>query len=477
MKNNKPMSLFYLIMVSSALVISVRNLPTIAASQFQMIFFGLVTTVVFLIPSALVSSELATGWPHMGGIAVWTKQAFGKKWGLVASWLQWTYGIISVISMVYFVGASLAYVFNKNLAENKIYMAIIELVLIWAFTFINLKGLKTSKVVSAIGYLVGVLFPALLIIVLSAIYIIKGNPINLDLSLTKKNIFPDFKNISTLVLWVGFIRAVAGIEVSAAHADRVENPKKNYPIALFIVVGLSVLINIIGSMSVAIVIPLKDLNLSSGVMEAFQNIFEKFNLTIFIPLIALLVAAGQTGGFSSWLLGPVKALYVVALDGELPPFFQKVNKHDVPVNLMIVQAIVISILGTFLLLFTNSIDVAFWISVALSMLIYVIMYIFMYLSAIYLRYKKPDVKRSFKIPFKNIGMWVVCVIGIIAMLASFVIAFFPPAEFPPEHKTLYFSILIIGTIIIFISPFIINAFKKPHWISKKSIKLNDENDL
>ncbi|NGX44452.1 MAG: Glutamate/gamma-aminobutyrate antiporter [Candidatus Anoxychlamydiales bacterium] len=470
MKKRKSMSLFYLIMVSSALVISIRNLPTIAASQFQMLFFGLVATIVFLIPSALVSAELATGWPKMGGIAVWTKEAFGKKWGLVASWLQWIYAIISVISMLFFVSASFAYIFDKNLADNKVYMLVSELVLIWAFTFINLKGLKISKIVSTVGYLVGVFFPAILIIILSVIYIWQGNPINLDLSLTKKNIFPDFSNISSLVLFIGFIRAVAGIEVSAAHANSVENPKKNYPIALFIVVVFVLIINILGSMAVAVVVPLNDLSLSAGVMEAFLHIFQKFKLTFFLPLIALLVAVGQAGGFSSWLLGPVKGLLVVAKDGELPPFFQKVNKNNVPVNLMIIQAIIISILGTFFLLFTSSIDVAFWISVALSMLIYAAMYILMYLSGLYLRYKKPNVKRSFKIPGKNFGIIIVSTIGIIAMALSFIIAFFPPAEFPTQQRKLYFSILIIGIIVVFALPFIINAFKKPHWIARKKDK-------
>jgi len=470
MKKNGSISLFYLIMISSALVVSIRNLPTIAASQFQMIFFGIVTTIVFLIPSALVSAELATAYPKMGGIAVWTKRAFGKKWGLVASWLQWIYAIISIISMIYFISASLAYVVDKNLAENKTYMLVSELILIWVFTFINLKGLKISKIVSAIGYLAGVLFPAILIISLAIIYLFSTNTIDLNFSLTKENIFPNFKDISTLVLFVGFLRAVAGIEVSSAHANSVKNPKKNFPIALFIVVVFALLVNILGSLAVAIVVPLDDLSLSSGVMEAFLHILQKFNLTFFLPIIAILVAAGQIGGFSSWLLGPIKAIFVVARDGELPLFFQKVNKHNVPINLLIIQAIVISIVGSFFLLFSDSIDIAFWISVALSMLIYVTMYILMYLSAIYLRYKEPKTERAFKIPGKNYGMIIVSSVGILAMILSFVIAFFPPSEFPTEHKTLYFSILIIGIIIIFAFPFIINAFKNPNWIVKDKKK-------
>ena len=101
------------------------------------------------------------------------------------------------------------------------------------------------------------------------------------------------------------------------------------------------------------------------------------------------------------------------------------------------------------------------------MLIYVTMYFLMFLSALYLRYKKPHVKRKFKVPGKNIGIWIVCMLGMIAMVLSFIIAFFPPIEFPPQHKNMYYAILIVGITIIFVLPFIINAFKKPSWKLKQ----------
>ena len=236
MKKRNSISLFYLIMISLALVVSIRNLPTIAAMGMHMIFFGIITAVLFFIPGALVSAELATGWPEMGGIAVWVKEAFGKRWGFVAIWLQWTYMISSVISMLYFISSSLAFVFDESLVANKTYLIICQLIFIWGFTFLNLKGLNISKVISSIGFLAGVLFPALLIITLSVIYILQNHPVQMDFSLTYSNYFPDFKHISTIVLLIGFMRALAGVEVSAAHANDVENPKKSFPIAIFVVV-------------------------------------------------------------------------------------------------------------------------------------------------------------------------------------------------------------------------------------------------
>jgi glutamate:GABA antiporter len=463
MKKSKTISLFYLIMVSSAFTVSIRNLPTIAETQMSMIFFGLLATIIFFIPGALVSAELATGWPELGGIAVWVEEAFGKRWGLAASFFQWTYMIISVIAMLYFISSSLSFVFAPSLAQNRLYLIISELVLIWLFTFLNLRGLKISKMISTIGFLSGVLFPAILIISLGLIYVILGNPVQLNTAFTAKNLFPDLKHISSIVLLVGFMRAFAGIEGSAAHANSVENPKVNYPIAIFIVVCFGLLVNILGSLSVAVVIPQKDISLTAGVLNAFEIFFKKFHLLFLVPVLGLLVAVGQLGGFSTWITGPVKGLLRMGKDGQLPPILHKTNKFDVPVNLMLIQAIVISVIGTSFLAFAPSINLAFWISVALSMIIYVSMYFLMFLSALYLRYKKPHVERKFKVPGKKVGMWIVCLLGMIGMLLSFYIAFIPPAQFPQEHHIYYHSILIVGIIIVYSLPYIISSMRKPSW--------------
>lgn len=472
MKKSKSISLFYLIMVSSAFTVSIRNLPTIAETQMAMIFFGLLATIIFFVPGALVSAELATGWPQLGGIAVWVEEAFGKKWGLAASFFQWTYMIISVIAMLYFIASSLSFVFAPSLAENRSYLIISELILIWLFTILNLKGLQISKMISTVGFLSGVLFPALFIIVLGIIYILLGNPIQMDVSFSTKNLFPDFSHISSIVLLVGFMRAFAGIEGSAAHANSVDNPKVNFPIAILIVVCFGLIVNILGSFSVASVIPQKEISLTAGVLNAFSVFFNKFHLLFLVPVMGLLAAIGQLGGFSTWITGPVKGLLRIGKDGMLPPFLQKTNKYDVPTHLMLIQAIIISVVGTCFLIFTPSINIAFWISVALSMLIYVSMYFLMFLSCLYLRYKKPFVVRKFQVPGKKIGVWIVCLLGMFGMLLSFCIAFIPPIQFPQEHKIYYYSILIVGILIVFSLPFIISLMKKPSWkINSKNEKL------
>ncbi|NGX33804.1 MAG: Glutamate/gamma-aminobutyrate antiporter [Candidatus Anoxychlamydiales bacterium] len=465
MKKTKVLNLFTLLWVTAAFNVSIRNLGIFATTSMHMIFFAVVTLAVFYLPIALVTAEMATTFPKMGGIAVWVKEAFGKKIGLLAIWLQWTYMNIAMIAMLYFISASLSFVFAPHLVHNKAYLISMNIILIWLFTFFNLRGLKISTKISQTFFILGILIPAILIIGLGVIYVVQAKPIQIDTTFSVKNYLPDF-HLTTLVILIGFMRAFGGIEGSAVHANSVENPKKNYPLAIFFAVTLGFLINILGSMSLAFVIPQKDISLIGGVMHAFSIYFTKYNLKFLIPLLGLLVAIGQMGGFSTWLAGPVKGLLETAKAGELPVFFQKVNKNNMPSNLMIIQAIVISISSTTFLLVSSSINMSFWISVALSMMIYVSMYFLMILSCLSLRYKKPDIQRVFKIPFKNFGLWLVSILGMMTMVFAFVMALIPPNQLEKENSLKYFLILIISVIIVYIIPFLIHRLKKESWFVK-----------
>ena len=458
MRPAKIMNLFTLMMVTCAFNVSLRNIPTIATTQWQMFFFVFLALVIFYIPVAMISAELATGWPKMGGIAIWVKEAYGKKMGFLAIWLQWIYMNIGVIAMLYFISASFAYVFFPQFAGNKIYLIIASLVLIWTFTYLNLQGLKISSKITVTFFILGVLIPGLIIITMGIVYLLKGRPLQISEFTSVKSFFPDL-HFTSLVILIGFMRTFGGIEGSAVHANNVDNPKRNYPIAIAFTVLTAVTINILGALGLSFVIPLKDINLIGGVMSAFSIYFEKYNLKALVPLIAICVALGQTGGFSTWLAGPVKGLLESAQEGELPVFFQKVNKNNMPKNLMIVQAIIISISSCSFLYFSANVNISFWLSVALSMMIYLSMYFLMILSCLRLRKTQSNVQRTFKVPLLKL----VATLGFFAMIFGFVMAFIPPQQVPAENYKSYFLTLSISIIIVFLIPLSIHKLKKSSW--------------
>lgn len=456
------LGVFSLVMIAASFVVSVRNLPMMAETGLQMIFFALIAVGAFLMPVALVAAELATGWPKEGGVYVWVKEAFGDRWGFVAVWLLWFQMVIGMTGVLSFIGGMLAFVINPELANNKIFLVAVMLAVYWGATMLNLRGMKASSMISTICFIFGVFVPGILIIALGVIYLFQGNPIQIDLALTAKNLIPDMGNIHTLVLLFGFIFVFSGMETSAVHASEVENPQKNYPFAILLAALLLVGINVIGAMSVAVVIPQKDISLVSGLMEAFSMFFAKFNLKWLTPIIALLAGVGAMGQVSTWIVGPVKGLLATAKCGDLPPYFQKVNENGIPKRLLILQATLVSAVALMYAVVPN-INTTFTMLLALTILLYLGMYVLMFLAAIRLRYKEPDVPRAYKVPGGNIGMWIIAGIGLLTSFFTFYVGLFPPSQLKIADPGGYVKFMVIGSVISLIIPLVIFQLKRPSW--------------
>ena len=93
----------------------------------------------------------------------------------------------------------------------------------------------------------------------------------------------------------------------------------------------------------------------------------------------------------------------------------------------------------------------------------------MFSGAIALRYKMKKLNRPFRIGKSGNGlMWFVGGLGFCGSLLAFILSFIPPSQISTGSNTVWFSVLIIGAIIVVIAPFIIYASKKPSWVDPNS---------
>ena len=77
--------------------------------------------------------------------------------------------------------------------------------------------------------------------------------------------------------------------------------------------------------------------------------------------------------------------------------------------------------------------------------------------------------RPFRIGKSGNGlMWFVGGLGFCGSLLAFILSFIPPSQISTGSNTVWFSVLIIGAIIVVIAPFIIYASKKPSWVDPNS---------
>ena len=242
----RKLNVFVLAMLSLAVVISLRNLPLTASYGLGSVFFYVAAAIFFMVPYALVSAELASGWPKAGGVYVWVREALGDRWGFFAIWMQWFHNMTWYPAMLAFIGAGIAYVFNPVLAQNKFYLLSVILIGFWGVTFLNFFGVKTSALVSTICVIIGAILPGAILITLACFWLVLGQPIAMPTKVG--DLIPDFSHFSHLVFLAGMFLALSGLEANANLAREVQNPQRNYPRAILIAALFALGILILGSL-------------------------------------------------------------------------------------------------------------------------------------------------------------------------------------------------------------------------------------
>lgn len=460
-KQRRSINVFVLAMLSVAVVVSLRNLPVSAEYGFSSLFYYLAAALFFMIPYALVSAELASGWPKAGGVFIWVREALGDRWGFFTIWMQWFHNMTWYPVMLAFIAAGIARLINPALADNKFYLTSVILAGFWGVTFLNFLGIKTTTLFSTICVLIGTILPGALLIGFASYWVIQGMPV--DISFGFHDFLPSFTDPSNIVFLAGIFLALSGMEASANLAREVKNPQKNYPRALFIGVFIAVTILALGSLAVAIVIPKSEINLVSGLLDAFHAFFAKYHLEWITPIIAVLTVMGAIGELNAWTIAGVKGLFVTTEHGCLPPILHKINQRQMPVNLLFFQAIIVT-LTALVFLYLPNVNIAYWALSALSAQMYVLVYIFLFIAGIVLRYKKPGVHRSYKIPFKNKGIWIISILGGLSSIFAIIVSFIPPSSSFVIASVLRFELLlIIGLAVSCAIPLIIYQLKRPHW--------------
>lgn len=459
--NKRILTVFALAMINVSLICSLRGLPMMAEYGLSIVALLLLAVLVFFIPTSLISAELATGWPKKGGIYAWVKQAFGEKWGFVAIWIQWSQNLAFYPTALAAAAATIAFIFMPILATSKIFTVVVVIIVYWGATFLNFKGLKFSAMLSKYGAVFGIIVPGAVIMIATAVWLALGNPS--QIAFTTQALIPDLSSMGSFVFFAGIVLYFAGMEVSAVHAKEVKDPQKNFPKAILLSALIIIAIFVLGSLSVAIIVPQAQISLTAGVMETLAILFTEFNMLWVIPLIALLAAPGMVAQISSWIAGPSKGLLACAQQGNLPKFFQQTNKQGVQTHILIFQGcIVTGISMVFLLMPTVS--SGFWILSALAVQLYLVMYIIMFAAAIKLRYSEPNTPRPFKVPGGIIGMWLIGGLGLVTAIGTILIGFYPPNQFAMGDIFFFESFLLGGILIIAIAPLVIHRYKKPSWM-------------
>ncbi len=424
LKSSATIGLFPLVLLITGAIDSIRNLPGAALFGSMSIFFFVASAIVFLIPVAFISAELASAWSEEeGGVYSWVQHAFGKKWAFMTIWLQWVNTMVWYPSIISFIAGTAAYFFDPELANNKAYIVSVIIVVFWGMTGISLRGIGASARFAAFCAIVGMIVPMALIIILGIIWIAQGSP--LQIHLDWHSMIPHFGHNQNWISLTAIMAAFLGMELAAVHVREVKNPKRNFPLAIFCSVGLILVTMIFGTLAIAFVLPQEKISLVAGTMQAFTSFFESYHLVWMIPVITVMLLIGSLGGMINWIISPAKGLLIAAEHGYMPAFFAKRNGQGVASNIMIIQAVLVTVLCSAFLLIP-SVNGIYWLLTALSTQLYMVMYVLMFLAGLKIKRAYPERLRTFTVPGGNVGYKLVSYLGLLGCGITLVVGFIPP---------------------------------------------------
>jgi amino acid transporter len=346
--------------------------------------------------------------------------------------------------------------FAPDLAANKTFLLAVMLIVLWALTVVNLRGLRATSILERVGVIAGTMIPQIALVLLGLGWVLGGQPSQIPWSAGAMRL--DI-NLNTLPMVSTVILLFAGMEISGYHALETRDPQRDYPRAMFLGAAMIFSFSVLSTLAIAMVVPLSQLSISSGLMQAFYGFLAPFGLAGLLPIFALLAALGACATLTTWMLGPAKGIGVAARLGDLPEFFGRENQSGVPANTILLQAAGSS-LFVLLIMLVPSINSAYWIFSALTTQVLATMYLIMFAAALGLRYSKPDAPRAYRVPGGRWGIWVACGAGFLSCLFVLVIGFLPPGQSKGEALS-YAASMLIGYCILVCPPILLWLFRRP----------------
>lgn len=454
----KYISWITLALMTTSSVASLRAAPTMAVYGLACVFLYLIPALLFLLPTAFVAAELASGWN--GGIYKWVSDGISKPMGFLAVWCQFAMTIFYYPSLLAYVASTFAYIIDPKLASNGVYVAVVIITIYWVAVFVSAQGTKTVAGLSSMGLIIGTLIPGALLVALGFVFLAQGNTSAAPMDAA--HLLPAWTGLASLVLIVNNFLSYAGMEMNAVHVSSLKNPGKEYPKAMLLAVVLVLTIFIVPAVVISWVVPSKNLSLTAGVMQAFDGFFQHFHIGFLTPVLGVMLVAAALGGMLTWLTGPSKGLLIIGRnEGYLPPILTRVNKHGVQQNMMVAQGVVTTLLAL-LYAFIPDVSSAYWILSVITTQVYLIMYVLMFIAAIRLRRNDPDHPRGYRAP----ALVALCGLGTASSVAAFLIGFVPPSQYGSGNAFGYVLLIGLGMGIVgLLIPYLFLRFRRPGWKS------------
>lgn len=308
-----------------------------------------IVAILFFLPLSLFIAELASV-PNSGsaGIYTWIKMGLGEKWAFVGTWSYFVSTLFYLQMVFAKVPVMISWtIFGENrFTDESAYMLPYMSIFLAIFlTFVASKGVEKFSKISDIG---GKLTLAITVIfiVFAFVGVLTGTPSETEF--TSEALIPTF-DTAYFSTFSWLLLAVAGAEVGGTYVKNMEEPKKNFPKAIFIATFLIGFAYVIGSVAVLLVASPETIQ-EAGVKDAAYIVYEMLannfglNGKIIIRIYALILTITSIAAYIVWMESPLRALFSEVPDGTFPHILTKQEEDGTLKNALWIQCVVVVVL-------------------------------------------------------------------------------------------------------------------------------------
>ncbi len=260
-------------------------------------FLACAIVVIFIV---LCFAEVSSRFTETGGPYLYAREAFGSTIGFEIAWLTWITRVTSFATICNLLVSYLAYLLPE--ASSELWRPIIITGIIVSLTTVNLIGIRETAMVSNI-FTIGKLIP-LLLFILVGIFFIDFKNYSFETS-------PGFSEFSTAVMLLVF--AFTGFESSTVTAGEVKDPRKSFPFALIMALGVVVMLYILIQLVCIGTLP----NLANSERPITDASF-RFIGAAGASVISIGALISMTGTLNSTMLASTRLPFALAEQKQLP---------------------------------------------------------------------------------------------------------------------------------------------------------------
>ncbi len=404
----------------------------------------LFATIFYFFPFTLMIGEFAAAHGDSeSGVYSWIRTALGEKMAFLGSWSYFFVNLFFFTSLLPQTLIYASYTFlGRNIfggANGTVIISLLSIALFWLATYVSIKGVGwISKVTDLSGIarlLMGIGF---IILALAVVFLLGEKPAQHFTTETVVTANMNWNYLTTLA-WV--LQAVGGAEAVGVYVKDIKGGNKSF---LKTIVGAALAIGIIyalGAVAVGMILPAETLqdNYSNALFDAFGILGAHFGISsgIVIRIVGFIMMLSSVGSLVLWTAAPVKILFSEIPEGIFGKWVSKTNEEGNPTNALLLQGAIVTILMIIPALGVGSIDTFLKTLINMTAATSLIPVLFLLLAYIMMRVKLDELPRSFKMGSRKVGI-AVGVMLLIFFLFAFIVSILPsPAALMAYFQTGY----------------------------------------